>query len=87
MPAARAGPQSWRRRLAKSANEPVLKEPTRMSAEQRATDLKIDFPVQQPGYLNLCIQSGNQLITSGHVSDMKGKVGAGRCPDLPGLTG
>jgi enamine deaminase RidA (YjgF/YER057c/UK114 family) len=48
-----------------------------MSAEQRAKDLKIEFPVQQPGYLNLCIQSGNQLITSGHVSDMKGKLGAG----------
>lgn len=48
-----------------------------MSAEQRARDLKIEFPVQQPGYLNLCIQSGNQLITSGHVSDMKGKLGAG----------
>lgn len=48
-----------------------------MSAEQRAKDLKIEFPVQQPGYLNLCIQSGNQLITSGHVSDIKGKLGAG----------
>jgi len=48
-----------------------------MSAEQRAKDLKIEFPVQQPGYLNLCIQSGNQLITSGHVSDTKGKLGAG----------
>jgi enamine deaminase RidA (YjgF/YER057c/UK114 family) len=48
-----------------------------MSAEQRAKDLNIDFPVQTPGYLNLCIQSGNQLITSGHVSEMKGKLGAG----------
>lgn len=48
-----------------------------MSAEQRAKDLKIEFPVQQPGYLNLCVQSGNQLITSGHVSDTKGKLGAG----------
>lgn len=48
-----------------------------MSAELRAKNLGIDFPEQKPGYLNLCIQSGQQLITSGHVSDIKGKLGAG----------
>jgi enamine deaminase RidA (YjgF/YER057c/UK114 family) len=48
-----------------------------MSAEQRAKDLGITFPAQQRGYLNLCVRSGNQLITSGHVSDIKGKLGAG----------
>lgn len=48
-----------------------------MSAEQRAKELGITFPVQTPGYLNLCAKSGNQLITSGHVSDIKGKLGAG----------
>lgn len=48
-----------------------------MSAESRAKDLGITFPAQQPGYLNLCAKSGNQLITSGHVSDTKGKLGAG----------
>ena len=37
----------------------------------------IKFEAQQRGYLNLCIRSGNQLITSGHVSDLKGKLGAG----------
>jgi enamine deaminase RidA (YjgF/YER057c/UK114 family) len=47
-----------------------------MSAELRAKNLGIDFPEQKPGYLNLCIQSGQQLITSGHVSDIKGKLGA-----------
>lgn len=47
-----------------------------MSAEQRARDLNIVFPQQQPGYLNLCAQTGNLLITSGHVSDTKGKLGA-----------
>jgi enamine deaminase RidA (YjgF/YER057c/UK114 family) len=31
----------------------------------------------EPGYLNLCVRSGNQLLTSGHVSDLKGKLGAG----------
>jgi enamine deaminase RidA (YjgF/YER057c/UK114 family) len=47
-----------------------------MSAEQRARELDIAFPQQQPGYLNLCVPSGNLLITSGHVSDTKGKLGA-----------
>ncbi|MBI3860631.1 MAG: RidA family protein [Planctomycetia bacterium] len=48
-----------------------------MSAEQRARDLQISFPPQQPGYLNMCAKSGSLLITSGHVSDIKGKLGAG----------
>jgi enamine deaminase RidA (YjgF/YER057c/UK114 family) len=48
-----------------------------MSSELRAKNLGIDFPAQKPGYLNLCVKSGQQLITSGHVSDMKGKLGAG----------
>lgn len=48
-----------------------------MSSEQRALDLGITFPKLQPGYLNLCIRSGNQLLTSGHVSEIKGKLGAG----------
>ena len=48
-----------------------------MSAEERARELNIEFPQQPPGYLNLCVKSGSQLITSGHVSDTKGKLGAG----------
>jgi enamine deaminase RidA (YjgF/YER057c/UK114 family) len=48
-----------------------------MSAEQRAKDLGIAFPKKDKGYLNLCVRTGNLLITSGHVSDMKGKLGAG----------
>jgi enamine deaminase RidA (YjgF/YER057c/UK114 family) len=48
-----------------------------MSAEQRALELGLTFPKQEPGYLNLCAQSGNLLFTSGHVSDTKGKLGAG----------
>jgi hypothetical protein len=47
-----------------------------MSAEQRARELNISFPEQKPGYLNLCYRTGNLLITSGHVSDTKGKLGA-----------
>ena len=46
-----------------------------MSAEQKALDLGITFPPQEPGYLNLCNRTGNLLITSGHVSDMKGVLG------------
>ena len=46
-----------------------------MSAEAKAIELGLQFPPQEPGYLNLCIRSGNQLITSGHTSDLKGKLG------------
>ncbi len=46
-----------------------------MSAEQRALDLGIEFPSQELGYLNLCIRTGNLLMTSGHTSDLKGVLG------------
>ncbi len=48
-----------------------------MSAEQKAKEREISFPVKDKGYLNLCVRTGSLLITSGHVSDMKGKLGAG----------
>lgn len=48
-----------------------------MGADQKAKDLGLTFPTQEPGYLNLCVRSGNQLITSGHVSDLKGVLGKG----------
>ena len=48
-----------------------------MGAEQKAIELGIKFPSQEPGYLNLLRRTGNLLITSGHVSDIKGKLGAG----------
>ncbi len=48
-----------------------------MSAELRAKNLGIDFPEQKPGYLNLCIRTGNLLITSGHTSTLKGVLGKG----------
>ena len=48
-----------------------------MNAEQKAGELGIEFPEIEPGYLNLCIRSGNWLITSGHTSDLKGKLGDG----------
>ena len=47
-----------------------------MSAEQKAKAMGIDFPAQEPGYLNMCARSGNLLFTSGHVSHIKGKLGA-----------
>jgi enamine deaminase RidA (YjgF/YER057c/UK114 family) len=46
-----------------------------MGPEERAHVLGLSFPEQAPGYLNLCIRSGNLLITSGHVSDAKGILG------------
>jgi enamine deaminase RidA (YjgF/YER057c/UK114 family) len=48
-----------------------------MTPQQTAESLGIKFEKQAPGYLNLCIRSGNLLITSGHVSVIKGKLGAG----------
>src|SRR5688572_22811679 len=48
-----------------------------VGAEQRAREAGITFAKKEKGYLNLCVRTGNLLITSGHVSDMKGKLGAG----------
>ena len=46
-----------------------------MSIDARAAELGINLDPQEPGYLNLCIRSGNHLITSGHVSDALGVLG------------
>ena len=48
-----------------------------MSPQQRAVQLGITFPEQAKGYLNLCIRTGNLYMSSGHVSDTKGILGAG----------
>ena len=48
-----------------------------MSPQQKAESLGITFEKATPGYLNLCIRSGNQLLSSGHVSTVKAKLGAG----------
>jgi enamine deaminase RidA (YjgF/YER057c/UK114 family) len=48
-----------------------------MTPQETAVQLGLSFEKQTPGYLNLCIRSGNQLISSGHVSTLKGKLGAG----------
>ncbi len=58
------------------ANERFLFFVPRMTPQQKAESLGIAFAKQAPGYLNLCIRTGNQLLTSGHVSDLKGKLGA-----------
>ncbi len=46
-----------------------------MGAEQKARELGVSLEPLEPGYLNLCIRSGNSLITSGHTSDLKGVLG------------
>ncbi len=48
-----------------------------MTPQLIAEQLGITFEKQAPGYLNLCIRSGNQWMTSGHVSTLKGKLGDG----------
>lgn len=46
-----------------------------MSVEQKASELGLTFEPVEPGYLNLCVKTGNLLMTSGHVSDQKGRLG------------
>jgi enamine deaminase RidA (YjgF/YER057c/UK114 family) len=48
-----------------------------MSYEKKAQELGLKFEPVARGYLNLCAKTGNLLITSGHVSTAKGKLGAG----------
>lgn len=48
-----------------------------MQPDDKARALGVSFEPLTPGYLNLCVRSGNQLITSGHVSDLKGTLGKG----------
>ena len=45
------------------------------SPEQQAKELGLTFTEVKPGYLNLCAKAGNLYFTSGHVSDIKGKLG------------
>src|SRR3954451_16651976 len=52
-----------------------------MSPQKMAESLGITFSIQEPGYLALVVRTGNLLITSGHVSDIKGKLGAGLSVD------
>ncbi len=46
------------------------------SPQKIAESLGITFEKIPPGYLNKCVRSGNLLITSGHTSKIKGKLGA-----------
>lgn len=52
-----------------------------MTPQQKAESLGLVFSKQEPGYLAMVVRTGNLLITSGHVSDMKGKLGAGLTVD------
>jgi enamine deaminase RidA (YjgF/YER057c/UK114 family) len=46
--------------------------------DEIAASLNIVFtPSTEDSYLNLCVQSGNLLFTSGHTSNLRGKLGAG----------
>jgi len=48
-----------------------------MNPQEKAESLGIRFAKQEPGYLAMVVRTGDLLITSGHVSDLKGKLGAG----------
>jgi len=62
--------------VAKYSTSAQAQEKAAMSPQQKAEALGIKFEKQQPGYLNKCVRSGNWLITSGHTSAIKGKLGA-----------
>jgi enamine deaminase RidA (YjgF/YER057c/UK114 family) len=46
-----------------------------MKPQEKAESLGIRFARQDPGYLAMVVRTGALLITSGHVSDLKGKLG------------
>ncbi len=48
-----------------------------MHPEEKARSLGVSFEPLPSLYLNLCVRSGTQLITSGHVSELKGVLGKG----------
>jgi enamine deaminase RidA (YjgF/YER057c/UK114 family) len=48
-----------------------------VAPQAKAESLGIQFTKQEPGYLAMVVRTGNLLMTSGHVSDMKGKLGDG----------
>ena len=45
-----------------------------MGAEQKAVELGVTFPKQEPGYLNLCARSGNLLFISGQIATEAGRI-------------
>ena len=52
-----------------------------MTPEEKAKELGVAFTQLDPGYLNLCIRSGNLLFTSGHTSTATGVLGNGLSVD------
>ena len=48
-----------------------------LSPQEAAKNEGVTFQQSSREYLNLCARTGNLLMTSGHVSDLKGKLGAG----------
>jgi enamine deaminase RidA (YjgF/YER057c/UK114 family) len=58
------------------AGSPSFAQAPADGPQKKAESLGITFEKQSPGYLNKCVRSGNLLITSGHTSKIKGKLGA-----------
>ena len=52
-----------------------------MTPEEKAKELGVAFTQLEPGYLNLCIRSGNLLFTSCHTSTATGVLGNGLSVD------
>jgi enamine deaminase RidA (YjgF/YER057c/UK114 family) len=46
-----------------------------VTPQEKAVELGVSLDPLEAGYLNLCCRTGNLLVTSGHVSDIKGVLG------------
>jgi enamine deaminase RidA (YjgF/YER057c/UK114 family) len=46
-----------------------------VTPQEKAVELGVSLDPLEPGYLNLCCRTGKLLVTSGHVSDIKGVLG------------
>lgn len=71
----------WLAAARTSLNRPAFAGAAEAEAEATkpqkvAEELGITFEKLKPGYLNKCVRSGNLLISSGHTSTTKGKLGA-----------
>jgi enamine deaminase RidA (YjgF/YER057c/UK114 family) len=57
--------------------EPHDKESADMGAQEKAVAKGLDLSPIEHRYLAMCVQTGSLIITSGHVSTLRGVVGAG----------
>jgi len=62
--------------IVRSCKGPLNDLKSDMGAQENATAKGLDLSPIEHGYLAMCVQTGPLIITSGHVSNIKGVVGA-----------